>query len=335
MEATLAVPETSISRESYLAEQPEAEEELSQVDARTGRQRIFSYTSGGDLMEIGQVRYRDYEGNRAVRHLVLESKLSGREHSLGAASSGFRSFSHSDVLDPFLKAGFEVRKALHARGGASLIAILGNPTRTWQDVISWDKAVGVGDSDAENGLELSVRIHSDLRRGHGVRADLGFYRLICSNGLIAKILDLGSLRTSHRGFALDQVNSFIQSKVKSPEELPTAPSECMEEILPLLDRLDDEEFVLSQPRLLRTPMKALSSGLSKATTSALRQQLSDMTQSKEDYSVLDLLNAQTNLATTARTPWSVYSETDTAVKALVDLTELVGVKQGVRTFEPN
>lgn len=312
-------------------------EELSQVEARTGRQVITSYNAAGELIPVGSVRYRDYDG-RAVRSLVLESELSRREHPLGSASSGFRTVSHAAVLEPFLAAGYRPRSVIHGRGGASMIAILGHPEFTFPDPIAWDHSL-LPDPDDEidpeyirdHGLQASVRVRSDLRRGHGVSATAGYFRLVCTNGLIAKVLDLGHLSTNHRVFSQEQVQTFVDSVPMTPAALPASSSELIEEVLAFL-RTPKEE-IPSLPRMLRTPIAKITGELSTSGNEILRVNLEALARSQDAFTKLDLINAYTNLAVQGSSPWGIYGEADPMASALVDLVELAGVKKGIRTFE--
>jgi hypothetical protein len=60
------------------------DEEVVQIDARSSYRPVHGYNDQGEIIEIGRVRYRDFEsGKGIVRALTLESALTEKEHALG------------------------------------------------------------------------------------------------------------------------------------------------------------------------------------------------------------------------------------------------------------
>lgn len=312
----------------------DSEETLHQVDARTGYKAIWSIDETGKVTQIGRVRTTDYEGSREVRGVWLDSTISGKTHSLGAASKMFQIFDHYAVAQPLMEAGFVPQKIMHARGGASFMGVFNFPEKTWEDPISWDlKRFAVPTQGPLGKISLALRVRSDLRRGHGVALTMGYFRLVCLNGLTVKILDLGSFNVDHRNWSEAKLDGFLKTHaVMEPSKLPTAPTELLEGVAALV-ALEDPKAVRELPRLVREPTHKLYSELNHSTRPDLADQLNLIRKNQETFTVLDLTNAWTNLTTTSRTSWGIYDEADPAVKALRDLVELEGVRQGVKTFE--
>lgn len=305
------------------------------VDSFTGHRPVFSVNQDGSPLPIGNVRYTDYENDRHIRGIWFESDLDGKPHSLGAATSRFQVLSHYDVVKPFLDNGFQVRSVMHASGGATFMAFLSNPDVTFPDPIDWDLYSGAVASLSElRGLPLeqSVRIRSDLRRGNGVSVDVGFFRLICTNGLVARVMDLGHANYNHVTFDPENVEVFIgETILPTPDSLPSAPSALLRDVREFLGA--DDPGVL--PRLLRDPVSGIQSSSSSATTLALIDELGEIEDRRERFSHLDLVNAVTNTKLAARTEWSVYRDLDSVMRNLTDLVELAAVRQGEWGFTKN
>jgi hypothetical protein len=284
------------------------------------------------------VRLRDYENDRHVRGIWLESLISNKEHSLGAATNQFQVFSHYDACRPFLDAGFEPRIVQHARGGATFLGFLAHPGRTFDDTVRWDQYYEGLDTQAnalmDRGpvIEQAVRIRSDLRRGHGVSISLGYFRIICLNGLVASVLNLGRMKVNHVNFSVAEVKAFLQAnELPDPNSLPTAPTSLLEGVADLIV-IDDPEKIQAQPRLMREPLRSITSAYSPKIRQALVEQMDRLREKQPQFSYVDLLNALTNTVAIARSPMVVYDEVDPAVRSLVDLVEIQAVREGVKAF---
>jgi hypothetical protein len=314
------------------------DDEVVQIDAKSGYRMIHGYDQSGQLLEIGRVRYRDFEsGQGAVRAMVLESGYSGKEHSLGTASRKFVIPSHAQVLRPFLQAGLEPRKMVYNESGTEMVATLVNPSMVYEDLIHWDRAWlkenGQGLNVDGTTMELAVRVRNNLRFGKGISVETGFFRLVCVNGLVSKVLNMGSWWSNHANFSTAKITEFAHQISGSPSELPTAPTELLDDVLEVLDRIDQEALAL--PRLMRKPAQLVSGLMRGERGTALKENLAALRDGKDTMTTLDLVNCQTNTAHRARSAWGVYDVTDGVTRSLVDLVDLAGVKHNVPTFEVN
>lgn len=313
-------------------------EVVSQVNAFSGARAIRSYNSAGERISIGSLMYQDYGDDRTVRGIWLDSTLDNKVHKLGAVTQKSQVIHHADVIEPFLESGFKVQEVLHARGGASCLAVLSNPEITFPDPIIWDQkyltdlGLYAGSNFPTNAkMEISALIRTDLRKGHGVSVELGFFRLICTNGLVASVLDMGSMRSSHSAFSVDQINDFLEKHLDGFEpKFPGAPSQLVDGLIEIMQMEPDQ--VARLPRLMRIPAMKVRSELSKANTSAFIGLLQDIRR-QVDFTALDVVNAYTNLAHVSKSPWSIYSEINPMVSAVRDIIELEAVRQGVQAFE--
>lgn len=309
------------------------DEVSSQVEAYTGRLPVFSVNSEGEKVEIGVVKYTDYENERHVRGLWFESAIDGKPHSLGAATSQWNIVSPYDAIRPFMDRGYKVRSVVHGEGGASVVAFLSNPEVSFIDPIQWDFYAGVNIPELRGlPLEQSVRIRAGLRKGTGISVDVGFFRLVCTNGLVARVMDLGNVRFDHRTFTEDKIDDFCRkTPLTSPEQLPTAPSLLIPEVIRLLS-IDDPVLT---PRLIREPLERIQANTSRSVVDDLQNSLAEIHESQERFNHLDLINAVTNAKLVSQSEWSIYSRSDTVMGSLTDLVELAAVRTGEWGFTQN
>lgn len=313
------------------------------VDAHNAYRTVWSYNNDGSLFELGRIRHRDYEpgitGGR-TRAITFENTQKGTSHSLGSVSQNFQSHTHAQVLRPFMQAGFEPRTIHYNDSGIDMIAFMAAPAITFADTMGWDmdwlleNGTGLDDFGAKT-MELAVRVKSSLRPGYSMQAELGFYRLVCKNGMVAQVLGLGSVRQTHRGFDPLAITSFLDGAVPTinPATLATAPTELLDDVIDALDRVLDENGML--PRLLKRPASIVARESGGAKGAGIRENLLALRSGQETMTKLDLINVTTNVAHVARSPFGVYRTADVVTESLVDLVDLAGVKHGVPTFENN
>lgn len=304
--------------------------EVVQVD-RTAREiPIHSYDESG-LIELGTVRKYAYDGGSDVQRMTFASGETGKEYSLGVVGRSFDVISHAEILYPFLEQGFEVRSAMYGKGGAKLTALLAHPDFRLDDAIGWDvdwlNQRGV---DGSRAMELSVRIKSDLTAYRGISATAGWFRMICTNGLVAQVLGMGTLMVPHRTWGEGKVEAFAQNLPTSIDQMPSAPTELLDDVLDILDRIDAE--AASLPRLIREPAAKLAGALGKAKREPFRENLLALRAGTEQFSMLDIVNAQTNLAHTGGPASAIYGTTDLVAHAMSDLIEVAAVKRDMVGF---
>ena len=327
----------------HLTDEDDTAEETSSVDAFSGYRTIWGYDDDGKPMELGVVRYTDYEGSRNLRNLQFESYLDGKAHNMGNASGRYTVISHSRIVQPFLDAGFEIRKAIYARGGQSMDLQLGYPGTRFEDLIGWDhewlkEHAPESYAAPERAMELAVRVRSDLRPGSGITATAGYFRLICLNGLMAKVLMMGHMVAQSRSWAVEKIEDFVSDIHILPETFPRADTALIDDVIDAYDRVMSEAERM--PRLVREPAQRVADATGGERREAFRDNLLALRDGTESFSTLDLMSAYTNTAHVGRGDQAsrnltVYRHIDPVTTALTDLVELAGVKRGVPTFEPN
>lgn len=302
-------------------------EVVEQVDAYTRNRTIRSIDPEGNEIVLGHVRSRDFDSDRSVRGLWFDSAQSGRLHPLGATTASFQVFDHLEVVKPIMEAGFKPQIVQHARGGASFMGFFSHPDLEFEDPIHWDQFA----TKKKGTLQAAVRVRSDLRKGHGLSMDIGYFRLLCLNGMVSRAFDFGTLRTAHTNWGSNIVESFLtENPLPKPQEFARVPSSLLANLPEYLTTSAEE--IASMPRLLREPIQHLREYYSPVVNRSLATEIEVLAEKQDSFSKFDLLNALTNQARVARTTWSVYDEADSAMGKMVQIVELEALKVGTDAF---
>lgn len=312
--------------------QIEEGESVVSVDAIDGAKPFWTVTADGRVEQLGAVAYRDYEGSRRLRRLMFWDGV-GREYTLGTCSNRFKIVDHLDCLMPFLERGFVIRRRFVRRGTEGAF-LLSHPEIVFDDLIQWDglNVLGGGKS------ELSVMIWTDAYVGHASRFIAGFFRQVCSNGLVASLLNIGTMKVSHLSHTSEMVEKFCEDLVIGGLEggsaaLANVPwaevSAAGWPIKLLLGSVGKEyiEMIQDLPGLVHGPLQTLM-----AYNSETRMQLAEhlvAACSEDKISVLDILNAITNVVEDRR---DLYFGLDNTCKAVCNLIAIGALMSGARTF---
>lgn len=160
------------------------------------------------LIEVGQAVTRVYEGEDAQRHSFI-AKDTGNEFSMGVTSEDYEFINHTDALEPLLDRGYTITKQTQGRGGMQLYTILEpqNPI-SLPDPIAWDHDLWPMTHKKEK-LRESLFVTSSVKPGKGLRFERGFFRMICTNGLVAKVLELGGASFTHSNFSVAKMEQAL------------------------------------------------------------------------------------------------------------------------------
>lgn len=211
-----------------------------------------------------------------------------------------------------------------------MLAYFSQPGVEYADPVQWDRFADGG----QGTLTPAVRVRSDLRRGHGFTYDLGYFRVVCTNGLVARAFSFGTLNLNHKLFETERVEDFLESNpVPSPEGMGGVDSSLFIDIAKFLQ--DDPEQIANRPRLLREPLQRIDGLLSRSSKVLLKQEFEEMAGSTPKITQLDLLNAVTNVSHRAKTPMAIYGEVDPLVSNLVDLVDVSGLINNKPTIWSN
>lgn len=181
-------------------------------------------TEGYPTREIGTVVSRIYEGESVQRHLFIpgvtvaeyqedQSLDVEKIYRLGPTTTHWEFIDHPTVLAPYLEEGFTVSKMFYGRGGLTMYALLQPPNpKVYQDPIGWDAAFwnGIGrDDERLRGITESVVVTSSIKPKKGIHYQRGWYRLICTNGMVSAVLQWPKLSMSHSQFDIAKAYDYM------------------------------------------------------------------------------------------------------------------------------
>lgn len=166
---------------------------------------------------LGQIVSRVYEGENVQRHhFEALGKDPMKPYKLGPTTSEFRFFDWPSLVQPVIDQGFGIKKLELSRGGLKAHIIFSNPERTYADPINWDKKVW----GTSKQLEDSVVFTGGIRPGSGFHYQRGFFRMVCTNGLVIETLSMGKGDYNHQNFKPESLAEALFSKALSPDQGP-------------------------------------------------------------------------------------------------------------------
>lgn len=179
------------------------------------RQDLHHPVTGSTL---GQIVSRVYEGEDVQRHHfeTLNKKEEVQTYKLGPTTTEFKFFDWPQLINPILDQGFGIKKLELSRGGLKAHVIFSDPTRTYKDPIGWDK--GVWGSSKQ--LEDSVVFTGGIRPGSGFHYRRGFFRMVCTNGLVIETLEMGHGDYNHQNFKPASLADALFAKALTPQDGP-------------------------------------------------------------------------------------------------------------------
>jgi hypothetical protein len=185
----------------------------------------------GKRYPLGELITTAYEGG--ARRLYLMPEGAASPVRLGTISADrYVVPDHYQVARPLLERGFVPRVLRTRRGGASFFGLFSHPDLKYP-------SLRVPDGKGREDLEYSIGVWNSLKTGHAVRVVGGFFRIICTNGLLDQLLNLGEGSFDHRSISRPLMESWFD------ETIPTA--ETLERyLLPPLTNKRGLEWVLNQ-----------------------------------------------------------------------------------------
>jgi hypothetical protein len=191
---------------------PELDAELDAGSIVVGERTrdVHAYQTDGSVKTLGKVITRNYRGEHAQRHAFVSAE-DQKLYKLGVSTNQFRFVDHTVALDPMMNRGYTLKDAVYSRGGVHMYAVLERPDAAEiQDPMSWDlqywhDARGEGLNRVPRQLRESVVVFSSVRPGKGIKYNRGWFRLICTNGLVAEVMKLGAAKLNHVNWASENV----------------------------------------------------------------------------------------------------------------------------------
>lgn len=164
-------------------------------------------------VEVGTAQVRMYEGENVFRNDAYQP-FETEPKSFKPTKNEWLPFDHFDALQPLLDEGWQIQKMYTNRGGLNGIFQLTNPNGLrWDDVFTADQEVWGADVGKKDGLMELIQIHHNISPGGYAKYNRGFFRLVCTNGLVREELELGTYRANANNF---DPQALVQEMLNTP-----------------------------------------------------------------------------------------------------------------------
>lgn len=151
-------------------------------------------------LEVGTAQVRMYQGESVFRNTALHP-YETEEKSFKPTKNEWIPFDHQDALAPLLDRGWEITKMATNRGGFNGVFQLTRPNGLrWDDLFTADQDIWGADVGQKDGLMEMIQVRHNISPGGYAVYDRGFYRLVCTNGMVRKELELGHMRMNASNF---------------------------------------------------------------------------------------------------------------------------------------
>ena len=275
---------------------------LEMVAVTVDEKEVYTYKRESEQQEpiktpIGKVVSRVFEGEDVQRHYFVphgkEYYQTKDEYSLGPTTDQFNFVDHANVLEPLISRGYQLRTTKFSKGGLKLWALL-TPQSPLEipDPISWDEGIWrTGDSLLE-----AVLVTSSIGPGMGIAYRFGWFRVVCTNGLISEILGLGAGKYTHSNWSAGGVENFLEANRLETNINPVLGTKGgIKRTGEILDALDDKE---KRESMLPAPIHKTLQPLTRMPNwyrEDLREQFGYLyDQGPNEVTSLDILNAVTS-----------------------------------------
>lgn len=242
---------------------------------------------------LGEIISRVYEGENVQRH-HFEPRGSDKTYKLGPTTTEFKFFDWPALVQPILDQGFGIKKLDLSRGGLKAHIIFSDPKRTYADPIGWDKATW-GKSKQ---LEDSVVFKGGIRPGSGFHYHRGFFRMICTNGLVVETLNMGQGDYNHQNFKPESLADALFAKALKPTDGPVIGST---EGLSKAVKLIGQERPENMPFFLKEFVSPLEDLTGEFASNAVTQ-FEMLINSKKEVHEIDIANGLTSALNLMKAP---------------------------------
>lgn len=303
-----------MTRKNTILQEGEELERAYSVDAMEGSCPFYTINPETQKKELlGRLGFINYDNDQKLRVMAFrptprlgfevqpdedESPRQQEAFSLGVVKGQYTLLDHATILKPLMDLGFEVTKMNFMRGGTRAMATLQYPGIALDDPIAWDLEQ-FEKVPAKRKIFFSLGVWMDARSMHGIHFAAGYFRLLCTNGLMSTVLGMGSLNLTHRHWNVQRVSEFGEGVLEQAGKgktlgLPTMGTKALSwgqnAIANLVAR--PEEFE-SLPGIAKEPLRQLRRIIPDKALTSLADQLGEIRGEKE-FSGLDILNAITN-----------------------------------------
>lgn len=270
------------------------------------------------LGHVGTLSYKNplQMGKQGVSDRVFQPLGEGKVYPM-TANREERLLAPRSVLEPLVDQGWTIKNHQTMRGGICFVTTLAHPGIEIPDFINWDGL------NKDNGvLRPSIIVKGNLQNSGTIEVTAGFFRLVCINGLVAKVLGMGHLAMNSRSFKVERVRELADSQSMTTDLVPmkTYQPSTVARVAGLLTNIQSgEQNVQQLPSLIQRPVTALLQDFGARSQQSLAQQFTMMSQAEvPQITVMDILNALTNASRNIR----IQSNLDNLTTAVDELSEL-------------
>jgi len=266
------------------------------VAVTVAEKEVQGYNDLGDSTALGSVVSRVFEGEKVERHFfisALEKDKEGnpKEFSLGPTTNRFEFVDHQEALFPLIDQGFQIKRMEMMKGGLKLWTMLTPPDAfQTEDPIVWDKDIWGRNNDL---LEEAIIVTSSIGPGQGIHYYFGWFRLVCTNGLMSEVLGLGHAKFSHLHWGSDKVSSFIEENRINDRINPRMGNTTgLNRTIDIIDNLEGDLIPLPIQKTVR-PLAKLPKWYREDLRDQMILRFEDKSQGDE-VTAFDVLNMVTN-----------------------------------------
>lgn len=256
------------------------------VDAFDKSIEIYKPTYDGTRELAGHLVTRSYESESGrAKRLDYLPVGSEKSFSLGVTTRVTRLLDPWQVSEPFINRGFEPKILKITHGGTDMFGLFANDEYTY-------------DFGEENPLVLSFGVWHRTHPGKATIVRGGFFRFICTNGLVSAILELGFLKVNHARIAVSEIESLVSGV--SREFVANGygdlafPSKGLAKTINVINNTTNSDDLVDLPEILVNALKFFISRTPKFRESMLSNLDKLMTMTNKPTR-LQVVNAVTNV----------------------------------------
>jgi hypothetical protein len=189
------------------------------VTVTSNNRAVSIYNKKGEQIKLGTVVAEHYGDDEVRRFSFMPSGANPwsperkieKGYALGAGSKQMSFINPADAQEQLLEEGWKIVDQWAWKGGLQVTTIFNNPGAAVDDTIEHDLAFWEARGRKRGGMFPAVRLDTNLVIGRvAARYTAGVYRVVCTNGLISSVLNMGSASFSHRTWEEADLHKTIE-----------------------------------------------------------------------------------------------------------------------------
>lgn len=188
------------------------------VDVVAVNREVTAYNKEGELMHLGEIMSETYGADEVQRFTFYPTKenpwATGSKHetgyALGTGSSNMSFVNPSDAQKQMLDRGLVMEDVIAWKGGLHMNTKWVDLDNKLPDPFEYDREFWEVYGRDESWMHPSVSLTTNLSIGRmAARYVAGIYRLVCTNGLEAKILNLPEVDIRHTDWEVSALDDKL------------------------------------------------------------------------------------------------------------------------------